>query len=115
MIHLTSQNLSTREMVQSVFSPLIGATCSPQAEEMCQKNNLTFVEMLQPFSRLTTDASFRDSSGTSVSLKGTRLNICDVAWRPPQTVLARKMLNDSVLTSQCDKTRAVHVDGESFR
>ncbi|XP_055701320.1 trafficking protein particle complex subunit 8 isoform X2 [Phlebotomus papatasi] len=110
MIHLTSQNLSTREMVQSVFSPLIGATCSPQAEEMCQKNNLTFVEMLQPFSRLTTDASFRDSSGTSVSLKGTRLNICDVAWRPPQTVLARKMLNDSVLTSQCDKTRAVHVD-----
>uniref|UniRef100_A0A1B0CIG6 Putative er-golgi trafficking trapp i complex 85 kDa subunit n=1 Tax=Lutzomyia longipalpis TaxID=7200 RepID=A0A1B0CIG6_LUTLO len=110
MIHLTSQNLSTKDIIQTVFSPLIGATCSPQAEEMCQKNNLTFAEMLQPFCRLTTDASFRDSSGTSVSLKGIRLNVCDVAWRPPQTVLARKMLNDAVTNVQCDKTRAISVD-----
>uniref|UniRef100_A0A6B2EI91 Protein with involvement in meiosis gsg1 n=1 Tax=Phlebotomus kandelakii TaxID=1109342 RepID=A0A6B2EI91_9DIPT len=114
MIHLTSQNMSTKEMIQSAFSPLIGATCSTQAEELCQKNNLTFAEMLQPFSRLTTDASFRDSSGTSVSLKGVRLNICDVAWRPPQTVLARKMLNDSVTTVHCDKTRSIQVDDTTF-
>ncbi|GAB0089955.1 trafficking protein particle complex subunit 8 [Sergentomyia squamirostris] len=110
MIHLTSQNLSTKEIIQSVFSPLIGTTCSPQAEEMCQKNNLTFAEMLQPFARLTTESSLRDSGGVSVSLKGIRLNICDVSWRPPQTVLARKMLNDSVSNTHCEKTRLIHVD-----
>lgn len=55
MIHLTAQNLTSREMVQNVFSPLIAVVCSPSAEEMCYKNNLSFVEMLQPFSKLTSD------------------------------------------------------------
>lgn len=42
-------------------------------------------------------AHFRDSNaGISVSVRGLRLNICDVDYRPPQTLLARKMLNESV-------------------
>lgn len=60
MIHLTSQNLSPKELVQNVFSPLIGAVCSPLAEEICQKNNLTFVEMLQPFTRLSSDGKLHN-------------------------------------------------------
>lgn len=55
MIHLTNQNFTSRDIVQNVFSPLVGALCSPLADEMCQKNNLSFVEMLQPFTRLSTD------------------------------------------------------------
>lgn len=55
MIHLTSQNISPRDIVQNVFSPLVGVICSPLAEEICHKNNLTFAEMLQPFSKLTSD------------------------------------------------------------
>lgn len=55
MIHLTLQNLTSKDIVQNVFSPLVAAVCSPQAEEICQKNNLSFVEMLQPFTRLSTD------------------------------------------------------------
>lgn len=43
-------------------------------------------------------------------MKGLRLNICDINWRPPQTILARKMLNDSVTTAQCEKTKVVHID-----
>lgn len=34
---------------------MVGVVCSPQAEEICQKNNLTFVELLQPFSKLSAD------------------------------------------------------------
>lgn len=55
MIHLTSQNFTSKDIVQNVFSPLVGVICSPQADEICYKNNLSFVEMLQPFSKLTTD------------------------------------------------------------
>lgn len=44
--------------MQNVFSPLIGVICSSQAEEICHKNNLTFAEMLQPFSKLTSDGEF---------------------------------------------------------
>lgn len=82
------------------------------------KNNLNFVSLIQPFSKISTEGLFlsprlivfidstlcssilahiRDSStGSSVSIRGLRLNICDVDWRPPQTLLARKMLNESV-------------------
>lgn len=55
MIHLTGQPFSSKEIIQQIFSPMIGVICSAQAEEICQKNNLTFVELLQPFSKLSTD------------------------------------------------------------
>lgn len=58
MIHLVSQNLSPKETIQNVFSPMIGVICSSQAEEACFKNNLSFVELLQPFTKLNTDGMF---------------------------------------------------------
>lgn len=57
MIHLTGQNLTSKEVIQNIFSPIVGAIISPQAEELCQKNNLTFVEMLQPFLKLSSDGT----------------------------------------------------------
>lgn len=58
MIHLTAQNLSQKEIIQNVFSPMIAVISSPFADELCAKNNLTFVELLQPFSKLTNDGKF---------------------------------------------------------
>lgn len=132
MIHLTGHKYHAREIIQNMFSPLVGVICSPLANEVCARNNLTFVEMLQPFSKLLNDgkcflfcmkililynikfnicilltAQFRDVSDTSVSIKGLRLNFCDVDWRPPQTVLARKMLNEAVTNAHNDETKSV--------
>lgn len=106
------QNTSTNELIQSLFSPLVGCICSAPAEELCLKNNLTFVQMVAPFSKLTGDAHFRDTSGISVSIKGLRLNVCDINWRPPQTILARKMLNESVSSASCDKTKEIKVNDD---
>uniref|UniRef100_A0A1Y9IS66 Trafficking protein particle complex subunit 8 n=1 Tax=Anopheles merus TaxID=30066 RepID=A0A1Y9IS66_ANOME len=115
MIHLTGQNYSTKEIIQNIFSPMVGAIVSQQAEELCQKNNLSFVEMLQPFLKLSSDAHFRDIAGTSVSIKGLRINVVDVNWRPPQTILAKKMLNEAVTTAPGgDKMRAIKLDDGSF-
>lgn len=114
MLHLTLQNFNTRDLLQNIFCPLVGAVSSAGADDICQKNNLTFVELLQPFSKITNDPVFRDAQGASVSLKGVRLNISDVEWRPPQTVLARKMLNDAVSSINCENTRTVHLEGGKY-
>jgi hypothetical protein len=58
MINLTGSgpNLTPKELIQSVFSsPLIGSTCSQAAEELCLKNNLNFVSLIQPFSKISTE------------------------------------------------------------
>ena len=60
-------------------------------------------------------AHFRDIAGTSVSIKGLRINVVDVNWRPPQTILAKKMLNEAVTTAPGgDKMRAIKLDDGSF-
>lgn len=46
------------------------------------------------------------------SVKGIRLNVCDVGWRPPQTLLARKLLTETVIASQCEKTKFLRIDGK---
>lgn len=111
MIHLTGQSYNAREIIQNIFSPLVGVVTSQMADEICHKNNLSFVEMLQPFAKLPNDAQFRDSTGTSVSIKGLRLNICDINWRPPQTILARKMMNEAVTNGVSDKMKFITIGG----
>lgn len=70
--------------------------------------------MLQPFLRLSSDAHFRDTAGTSVSIKGLRVNVCDVNWRPPQTILAKKVLNESVSSAYGEKMKSIKLDDGSF-
>ena len=48
-------NQTAEEFIQDVFSPLIAVLCSSDVENVCQKNNLSFVELIQPFCRLTTE------------------------------------------------------------
>ncbi|XP_075159619.1 trafficking protein particle complex subunit 8 homolog l(3)76BDm [Haematobia irritans] len=108
MIHLTGQNYNSRDIIQNIFSPLIGVLSSSYADEVCHRNNLSFAELLMPFAKLQNEAHFRDASGTSVSMRGLRLNFCDIDWRPPQTVLARKMLNESTNVFN-DKTKIIHL------
>lgn len=61
MINITNlgANLSPKDLIQSIFSsPVIGATCSQAGEELCLKNNLSFVQLIQPFSKISTEGSF---------------------------------------------------------
>lgn len=63
----------------------------------------------------TVIAYIRDAAGISTSVKGIRLNFCDVNWRPPQTLVARKMLTDTVTSAQSTKTKPIQIDGKHFR
>lgn len=44
-----------------------------------------------------------------MSIRGLRLNFVNVDWRPPQTVLARKMLNEAVTHNYDDHTRTINL------
>lgn len=46
---------SPLELLQGVFCPTIAVTCSEDAEQVCMKNKLSFVEMTRPFCQLTTE------------------------------------------------------------
>lgn len=61
MLHLTLQNFNTRDLLQNMFCPLVGAVSSAGADDICQKNNLSFVELLQPFSKINSAANIGDS------------------------------------------------------
>ena len=54
--------LSAQEYVQNAFAPLVAVLCSHDAELVCRKNNLSFVELIQPFCRLTTEGKLMNNN-----------------------------------------------------
>lgn len=100
--------LTPREFISNTFSPQIAAVCTAAADVTCQKNNLSFVELLQPFCKLNTEGFFKDPQGNTVTIRNLRLSIQDVNAHPPEPILARKMLNEAVSTSMCEHTTVIH-------
>ena len=49
---------SPHEFFQDAFSPQVAVLCSHDAELLCRKNNLSFVELTQPFCRLSAEGMF---------------------------------------------------------
>lgn len=47
--------ISSKEFIKNSFLPQIAVACSPSATQICQKNNLSFTELLQPFCKLGTE------------------------------------------------------------
>ncbi|KAG7202767.1 hypothetical protein KM043_009936 [Ampulex compressa] len=102
--------LTPREFISNAFSPQIAAVCSATADAVCQKNNLSFVELLQPFCKLNTEGHFRDPQGNSVAVRNLRLSIQDVNAHPPEPSLARKMLNEAVSSAMCERTTSIRIE-----
>ena len=46
---------SASEFIQGAFCPMVAVMCSEDAEKVCQKNNLSFVELVRPFCQLTSE------------------------------------------------------------
>ena len=46
------------EFIQSAFCPMVAVMCSEDADKVCQKNNLSFVEMVRPFCHLTSEGNY---------------------------------------------------------
>ena len=49
--------VAAKDFIINAFSPQVAAVCSNNAEATCQKNNLSFIELLQPFCRINTEGN----------------------------------------------------------
>lgn len=50
--------ISSHDFIQNAFAPVIAVKCSALVNEACKKNNLSFIELLQPFSKLNVEGLF---------------------------------------------------------
>ncbi|XP_071632774.1 trafficking protein particle complex subunit 8 [Temnothorax longispinosus] len=101
--------LTPREFIGNAFSPQIAVVCSAAADAACQKNNLSFVELLQPFCKLNTEGHFKDPQGNTIAIRNLRLSIQDISARPPEPSLAKKLLNEAVSSALCERTTTVPI------
>lgn len=58
--------LTPHEYVQNAFAPQVAVLCSEDADNLCLKNNLRFVELIQPFCRLNSESESLHVCGCSV-------------------------------------------------
>ena len=49
---------TAQEFIQEALAPMVAVLCSHDAQVICQKNNLSFVEMIQPFCRLNSEGEY---------------------------------------------------------
>ncbi|CAN0158456.1 unnamed protein product [Lampetra planeri] len=87
------------EFLQDVFVPRVATLCSPDAEAVTRKNNLSFPELLRPFCRLTSEVHLRDPNNQLHAMRGLRVSVSRLETRAPAPTAARKMLSDVVSAS----------------
>lgn len=46
---------TAQEFIYNAFPAVVGALASEDAEAICQKNDMSFVELIRPFCQLTSD------------------------------------------------------------
>lgn len=95
---------SAREFIQNTYGPTAAVVCSHDAEVLAQKNNLSFVEMVRPFCRLTSEAHIRDPAGQPHSIHNLRLIISEMNTQAPSVAIHKKLCHDAVQNSQLPPT-----------
>ncbi|XP_059351867.1 trafficking protein particle complex subunit 8-like isoform X1 [Daphnia carinata] len=102
---------SAAEVIQQAFNPAIAVLASPDVDVVCSKNRLTFVELLQPFSRLSVEGQIRDVNQALHSVTHFRLSVRDITWRPASSVLARRLLSEAVTNFPVNENKVAVIGG----
>lgn len=121
---------SAAEVIQQAFNPAIAVLASPDVDVVCSKNRLTFVELLQPFSRLSVEGikchllkknekfnhylpsgQIRDVNQVLHPVTHFRLSVRDISWRPASSILARRLLSEAVTSYAVNENKVVVIGG----
>ncbi|XP_005105619.1 trafficking protein particle complex subunit 8 [Aplysia californica] len=100
MITMSQCKQSASEFIQNTFSPHIAVLCSNDAQLLCEKNNLSFVQLIQPFCRLSSEVHIRDANNVTHSIHNLRISACDMGTQLPQQGVIKKQLSDAVASTQ---------------
>ena len=94
---MSSTSVSSTSFVKKVFGPNIAVLCSQDAELVSKQNNLSFVELLQPFCIVNNEhLQVRDPNGQPVHLSDLHLSLQDLKCTPPTENQAIEDLNKVV-------------------
>ena len=118
-----TKKILPQEWIQDYFNPVIGVLSTPEVNGLCHKNNLSMVEMLEPFARLTTDVTVKDPEGINHAISNLSLTFQDF-HKDPSRNIGPRLLSDTVgsiteepLVSRAFPTRSLQLEapGKFFR
>jgi trafficking protein particle complex subunit 8 len=93
---MAQRRKSEIEFIQDTFSPIVTVSCSYDAEIICRKNNLTFVELVQPFCRLNGESKIFDPTNILFNISNLRIEVKDINTQTPAQLIANRLLNEAV-------------------
>ena len=106
---MAQRKKSEFEFIQDSFCPQVSVLCSYDAEMICRKNALTFVEMVQPFCRFNGEIKISDPSNNVTTIPNLRIEIKDINSIEPQPQIAKKVLDDLVSSNSNLDANKQHV------
>ena len=71
-----------QEWIQDYYSPLLTVLAHDDVETIANKNNLTFTELLQPFSKMLTDVTIKDVDGANHNVPALNILLQDFKRDP---------------------------------
>ncbi|XP_014255428.1 trafficking protein particle complex subunit 8 [Cimex lectularius] len=113
-MNMPTSKFTPQEFIQQTFAPMIAVISSEGVESCCQRNNLSFTEMLKPFSMTTLEGYTREIAGSMIQTKNLRLNFCDLNSRPPPPQTARSYFNQAVSSHIHDRTKEIVIGNCKF-
>ena len=90
-----TKKIPPQEWIQDYFCPAIGVLATPEANSLCQKNNLSMVELLQPFSKLSTEVTVKDPENSNHLVPNLCINFQDF-HKDPAKIVGPRLLSDTV-------------------
>lgn len=115
-----TKKILPQEWIQDYYNPVIGVLSTPEVNALCHKNNLSMVEMLEPFARLTSDITIKDPEGVNHAIANLSLTFQDFNSDPSRNIGPR-LLNDTIasiteepLVSRVFPTRSLQLEAPGF-
>jgi hypothetical protein len=110
---MAQTRLSPKEFLQDCFPPRLACLWSDDAEEICRKNNLNFIQIIQPFLRSNAEMISSDLTNRRFYMKNFSLHVSTIEQAvAPSPIIARNIFQDRVAScvDQFDQVEAAQLE-----
>lgn len=102
----TRRRTSPQDWIQDYYSPILSLLASQDAELIANKNNLTFTELLAPFTKLGSDVTIKDADGTNYNVHCLHVQLQDLK-KDSQKLVNQKLMFDRISEENCEPDEMV--------
>ena len=104
--------INQKEWIQDYYSPLLTVLAHDDVETIANKNNLTFTELLQPFSKMLTDVTIKDADGANHNVPALNIVLQDFKKDPHKQVKKHKCIAFEIATRSLKARSRAKVSSE---